>query len=419
MDTVYLGFTVFLFALAIFDLMVGVSNDAVNFLNSAIGAKVATFKTIIIVAAAGIFIGASMSNGMMEVARHGVFHPSMFSFREVMFIFLAVMVSDIVLLDVFNTLGMPTSTTVSLVFELFGGAFAMSLIKSWSDPGLNIAEMMNTGKALSMIMAIFISVAVAFFFGTVVQYLSRLLMTFTYKGPALKWKIGIFGGLAATSIIYFMVIKGIGNFSFISRETMAAINSHSWMICGISFLVTDGFISEKLNMIQSAGNSIRRERQDMKQTRRKEILGIRRIDPDVAIGKNTWFHLGRNSCEDILYSLRRICDPCEEHIDNNFVPLPKERVKEFLPVRDTMLYLLKRSATLIESGDYSDYEKLCRQCGEFQETISEVRDGQIERMRSSDENLTVSYVYLNILQETHEMASSLRHLLRAAYNFGQ
>ena len=245
MDTVYLGFTVFLFALAIFDLMVGVSNDAVNFLNSAIGAKVATFKTIIIVAAAGIFIGASMSNGMMEVARHGVFHPSMFSFREVMFIFLAVMVSDIVLLDVFNTLGMPTSTTVSLVFELFGGAFAMSLIKSWSDPGLNIAEMMNTGKALSMIMAIFISVAVAFFFGTVVQYLSRLLMTFTYKGPALKWKIGIFGGLAATGIIYFMVIKGIGNFSFISRETMAAINSHSWMICGISFLVT-GIIAQIL-----------------------------------------------------------------------------------------------------------------------------------------------------------------------------
>ena len=183
MDSIYLGFTTFLFVLAIFDLISGVSNDAVNFLNSAIGARVATFKTIIIVAAAGVFLGASMSNGMMEVARHGVFHPSMFSFREVMFIFLAVMISDVILLDVFNTLGLPTSTTVSMVFELLGGTFAMALVKSFSDQGVNMMEMMNTGKALSMIIAIFVSVAIAFFFGTVVQYIARLVFTFSYKGP--------------------------------------------------------------------------------------------------------------------------------------------------------------------------------------------------------------------------------------------
>mgnify|MGYP005606704915 FL=1 len=129
MDSIYLGFTAFLFVLAVFDLISGVSNDAVNFLNSAIGARVATFKTIIIVAAAGVFLGASMSNAMLEVARHGVVHPSVFSCREVMFIFLAVMISDVILLDVFNTLGLPTSTTVSMVFELLGGTFAMALVK--------------------------------------------------------------------------------------------------------------------------------------------------------------------------------------------------------------------------------------------------------------------------------------------------
>ena len=130
METVYLGLVVFLFVLAIFDLMVGVSNDAVNFLQSAIGAKVATFRTIIIVAAVGIFVGASMSNGMMEIARNGIYHPSMFSFREIMFILLAVIASDIVLLDIFNSLGLPTSTTVSMVFELLGGTVAIALMKT-------------------------------------------------------------------------------------------------------------------------------------------------------------------------------------------------------------------------------------------------------------------------------------------------
>lgn len=743
METVYFGFVVFLFVLAIFDLMVGVSNDAVNFLQSAIGAKVAKFKTILTIAAIGIFTGAAMSNGMMEVARNGVFHPSFFSFQDVMFIFLAVMASDIVLLDIFNTLGMPTSTTVSMVFELLGGTFALALMKVAGDPSLHVADLMNTSKALTMIMAIFVSVAIAFVVGAFVQYISRTLFTFVYKNNSLKWKIGIFGGLAFTAIIYFMLIKGLGNVSFISDATHEWINTHSWTICGICFVVTavlsqvlfalkinvfkilvltgtfalamafagndlvnfigvplagyssfqdysanaggdaagymmdslngpahtpivfliaaglimvislatskkafnvvktsvdlarqdagdemfgsskmarvlvrfstntasalselvpngvkrwfakrfdnenvvlpqgaafdeiratvnlvvssllialgtsltlplsttyvtfmvamgssladkawgresavfritgvisviggwfitagaafilcffvalamslggltmasilialsivllvrsnikykkkqaeekgdvifnqmitsednaetlrlltqhirqsqsqfldfvnvnylnvtEGFISEDLSRLQKAESAMRKERQELKQIRRKEMLGLRRIDPGTAIEKSTWFHLGVNSCEDMLYSLRRICDPCEEHIDNSFVPLDKDRIKEFLPLRDTLLYLLKRAVVVISTENFTDSDKLREQCEEFKSCLSSTRYGQIERMQTSKENITVSYVYLNLLQETHEIASSLQHLLRAAKHF--
>lgn len=745
METVYFGFVVFLFVLAIFDLMVGVSNDAVNFLQSAIGAKVAKFKTILTIAAIGIFTGAAMSNGMMEVARNGVFHPSFFSFQDVMFIFLAVMASDIVLLDIFNTLGMPTSTTVSMVFELLGGTFALALMKVAGDPSLHVADLMNTSKALTMIMAIFVSVAIAFVVGAFVQYISRTLFTFVYKNNSLKWKIGIFGGLAFTAIIYFMLIKGLGNVSFISNAAHEWINTHSWTICGICFVVTavlsqvlfalkvnvfkilvltgtfalamafagndlvnfigvplagyssfqdysanaggdaagymmdslngpahtpvlfliaaglimvislatskkafnvvktsvdlarqdagdemfgsskmarvlvrfstntasalselvpngvkrwfakrfdnenvvlpqgaafdeiratvnlvvssllialgtsltlplsttyvtfmvamgssladkawgresavfritgvisviggwfitagaafilcffvalamslggltmasilialsivllvrsnikykkkqaeekgdvvfnqmitsednaetfrlltqhirqgqsrfldfvnvnylnvtEGFISEDLSRLQKAESAMRKERQELKQRRRKEMLGLRRIDPGVAIEKSTWFHLGVNSCEDMLYSLRRICDPCEEHIDNSFVPLEKDRIKEFLPLRDTLLYLLKRAVVVISTENYTDSDKLREQCEEFKSCLSSTRQGQIERMQTSKENITVSYVYLNLLQETHEIASSLQHLLRASKHFAK
>ena len=745
METIYFGFVVFLFVLAIFDLMVGVSNDAVNFLQSAIGAKVAKFKTILTIAAIGIFTGAAMSNGMMEVARNGVFHPSFFSFQDVMFIFLAVMASDIVLLDIFNTLGMPTSTTVSMVFELLGGTFALALMKVAGDPSLHVADLMNTSKALTMIMAIFVSVAIAFVVGAFVQYISRTLFTFVYKNNSLKWKIGIFGGLAFTAIIYFMLIKGLGNVSFISDATHEWINTHSWTICGICFVVTtvlsqvlfalkinvfkmlvltgtfalamafagndlvnfigvplagyssfqdysanaggdaagymmdslngpahtpvlfliaaglimvislatskkafnvvktsvdlarqdagdemfgsskmarvlvrfstntasalselvpngvkrwfakrfdnenvvlpqgaafdeiratvnlvvssllialgtsltlplsttyvtfmvamgssladkawgresavfritgvisviggwfitagaafilcflvalamslggltmasilialsivllvrsnikykkkqaeekgdvvfnqmitsednaetlrlltqhirqgqsqfldfvnvnylnvtEGFISEDLSRLQKAESAMRKERQELKQRRRKEMLGLRRIDPGVAIEKSTWFHLGVNSCEDMLYSLRRICDPCEEHIDNSFVPLEKDRIKEFLPLRDTLLYLLKRAVVVISTENYTDSDKLREQCEEFKSCLSSTRQGQIERMQTSKENITVSYVYLNLLQETHEIASSLQHLLRASKHFAK
>lgn len=745
METIYFGFVVFLFVLAIFDLMVGVSNDAVNFLQSAIGAKVAKFKTILTIAAIGIFSGAAMSNGMMEVARNGVFHPSFFSFQDVMFIFLAVMASDIVLLDIFNTLGMPTSTTVSMVFELLGGTFALALMKVAGDPSLHVADLMNTSKALTMIMAIFVSVAIAFVVGAFVQYISRTLFTFVYKNNSLKWKIGIFGGLAFTAIIYFMLIKGLGNVSFISDAAHEWINTHSWTICGICFVVTavlsqvlfalkvnvfkilvltgtfalamafagndlvnfigvplagyssfqdysanaggdaagymmdslngpahtpvlfliaaglimvislatskkafnvvktsvdlarqdagdemfgsskmarvlvrfstntasalselvpngvkrwfakrfdnenvalpqgaafdeiratvnlvvssllialgtsltlplsttyvtfmvamgssladkawgresavfritgvisviggwfitagaafilcflvalamslggltmasilialsivllvrsnikykkkqaeekgdvifnqmitsednaetlrlltqhirqgqsqfldfvnvnylnvtEGFISEDLSRLQKAESAMRKERQELKQRRRKEMLGLRRIDPGVAIEKSTWFHLGVNSCEDMLYSLRRICDPCEEHIDNSFVPLEKDRIKEFLPLRDTLLYLLKRAVVVISTENYTDSDKLREQCEEFKSCLSSTRQGQIERMQTSKENITVSYVYLNLLQETHEIASSLQHLLRASKHFAK
>lgn len=745
METVYFGFVVFLFVLAIFDLMVGVSNDAVNFLQSAIGAKVAKFKTILTIAAIGIFAGAAMSNGMMDVARNGVFHPSFFSFQDVMFIFLAVMASDIVLLDIFNTLGMPTSTTVSMVFELLGGTFALALMKVAGDPSLHVADLMNTSKALTMIMAIFVSVAIAFVVGAFVQYISRTLFTFVYKNNSLKWKIGIFGGLAFTAIIYFMLIKGLGNVSFISDAAHEWINTHSWTICGICFVVTavlsqvlfalkvnvfkilvltgtfalamafagndlvnfigvplagyssfqdysanaggdaagymmdslngpahtpvlfliaaglimvislatskkafnvvktsvdlarqdagdemfgsskmarvlvrfstntasalselvpngvkrwfakrfdnenvvlpqgaafdeiratvnlvvssllialgtsltlplsttyvtfmvamgssladkawgresavfritgvisviggwfitagaafilcflvafamslggltmasilialsivllvrsnikykkkqaeekgdvifnqmitsednaetlrlltqhirqgqsrfldfvnanylnvtEGFISEDLSRLQKAESAMRKERQELKQRRRKEMLGLRRIDPGVAIEKSTWFHLGVNSCEDMLYSLRRICDPCEEHIDNSFVPLEKDRIKEFLPLRDTLLYLLKRAVVVISTENYTDSDKLREQCEEFKSCLSSTRQGQIERMQTSKENITVSYVYLNLLQETHEIASSLQHLLRASKHFAK
>lgn len=745
METIYFGFVVFLFVLAIFDLMVGVSNDAVNFLQSAIGAKVAKFKTILTIAAIGIFAGAAMSNGMMEVARNGVFHPSFFSFQDVMFIFLAVMASDIVLLDIFNTLGMPTSTTVSMVFELLGGTFALALMKVAGDSSLHVADLMNTSKALTMIMAIFVSVAIAFVVGAFVQYISRTLFTFVYKNNSLKWKIGIFGGLAFTAIIYFMLIKGLGNVSFISDAAHEWINTHSWTICGICFVVTavlsqvlfalkvnvfkilvltgtfalamafagndlvnfigvplagyssfqdysanaggdaagymmdslngpahtpvlfliaaglimvislatskkafnvvktsvdlarqdagdemfgsskmarvlvrfstntasalselvpngvkrwfakrfdnenvvlpqgaafdeiratvnlvvssllialgtsltlplsttyvtfmvamgssladkawgresavfritgvisviggwfitagaafilcflvalvmslggltmasiliamsivllvrsnikykkkqaeekgdvvfnqmitsednaetlrlltqhirqgqsrfldfvnvnylnvtEGFISEDLSRLQKAESAMRKERQELKQRRRKEMLGLRRIDPGVAIEKSTWFHLGVNSCEDMLYSLRRICDPCEEHIDNSFVPLEKDRIKEFLPLRDTLLYLLKRAVVVISTENYTDSDKLREQCEEFKSCLSSTRQGQIERMQTSKENITVSYVYLNLLQETHEIASSLQHLLRASKYFAK
>ena len=192
METVYLGIVIFLFMLAVFDLLVGVSNDAVNFMNSAVGAKVAKFRTIIIVAAAGVFLGAIMSNGMMDIARHGIFQPSNFSFYEIMCILLAVMVTDVVLLDVFNTLGLPTSTTVSMVFELLGGTFILAILRIASDSSLSLGDMMNTEKAFSVIMAIFLSVAIAFVAGTIVQYISRLIFSFNYK-KHLSWTIGIFG----------------------------------------------------------------------------------------------------------------------------------------------------------------------------------------------------------------------------------
>ena len=227
METFYLFLVIFLFVLAVFDLSVGVSNDAVNFLNSAIGSRAASFKVIMVIAAIGIFVGASLSNGMMDIARHGIYQPQHFFFSEIMCILLAVMLTDVVLLDIFNSLGMPTSTTVSLVFELLGGTVAIALVKiAHSDGALQLGNLLNTDKAFTVILAIFLSVAIAFFFGTVVQYLSRLIFTFNYKKHT-KYFIALFGGLAATSILYFMLIKGLKESAFMDGELKTLIYSNT------------------------------------------------------------------------------------------------------------------------------------------------------------------------------------------------
>ena len=743
MNEIYLAFVVFLFVLAVFDLMVGVSNDAVNFLNSAIGAKVAKFRTIIIVASVGVFLGATMSNGMMEIARHGIFHPAMFSFKELMFIFLAVMISDVILLDIFNNLGLPTSTTVSMVFELLGGTSAFVLLKLSNDTtGLTVGDLMNTEKALGMIMAIFVSVAIAFFFGILLQYISRLVFTFTYK-KNLKWKIGIFGGIATTAIIYFMLFKGMKSMTFITPEVQSFIKENTLSILGLclavstlimqtlfflkvnvfkilvlmgtfalamafagndlvnfigvplagyssytdfvssgagdpsSFMmssldgpaksplifliaagaimvfslatskkarnviktsvdlsrqsegdemfgsskiarvlvrfsnntanffndvvpdkvkawcdsrfnsddaklpegaafdevratvnlvvagllialgtslklplsttyvtfmvamgssladrawgresavyrvtgvvsviggwfitagaafilcfliamlmhiggfvaacvlmalavfllirsninyrkkaeeekgdvnfnqmmlstdkseilkllsrhisdsqsdfleyvnttfrqITDGFIKENLGMLHKAEDTMRRKREELKNCRRKEMIGFRKIDPEVAMEKNTWFHLGRNSCEEILYCLRRIADPCEEHVDNNFAPLSQNQIKEYIPLRDTVLFLLRRTEKILRTGSYEEVDEVRHEAEELKDCLEKAREAQMQRMQSTKENITVAYLYLNLLQETRELTSSLRHLLRASKGF--
>ncbi|MEG1543223.1 MAG: inorganic phosphate transporter [Tannerellaceae bacterium] len=236
METFYLLLVIFLFVLAVFDLSVGVSNDAVNFLNSAIGSKAATFRVIMVIAAVGIFVGASLSNGMMDIARHGIYQPQHFYFSEIMCILLAVMLTDVVLLDVFNSLGLPTSTTVSLVFELLGGTVALSLMKiANSDGALQLGDLVNTDKAFTVILAIFLSVAIAFFFGMLVQYISRMIFTFNYK-KQMKYFVALFGGLAATSILYFMLIKGLKDTTFMSDSVREVIYGNTGTVIWCSLL---------------------------------------------------------------------------------------------------------------------------------------------------------------------------------------
>ncbi|MFW5618067.1 MAG: inorganic phosphate transporter [Prevotella pectinovora] len=248
METIYFVIVAFLLLLAVFDLFVGVSNDAVNFLQSAIGAKVARFRTVLVVASAGVLIGAVMSAGMMDVARHGIMHPANYTFAEVMTIFLAVMVTDVVVLDIFNTLGMPTSTTVSLVFELLGATFILALFKMNADPSLMITDLMNSSKALSVIIAIFVSVAIAFFFGTAVMWLSRLVFTFRYK-KHLRYSIAIFGGIAFTALAYFIFIKGLGGSPFISDATKNWINDNTQMLL-LAVFVASTILNEILYLLR-------------------------------------------------------------------------------------------------------------------------------------------------------------------------
>ena len=746
METVYLGIVIFLFMLAIFDLLVGVSNDAVNFMNSAVGAKVAKYRTIVIVAAVGVFVGAVLSNGMMDIARHGIFQPANFSFYDIMCILLAVMVTDVVLLDVFNTLGLPTSTTVSMVFELLGGTFILALLKIVSDENgmLTLGDMMNTEKALSVILGIFLSVAIAFIVGAVVQYISRLIFSFNYK-KNLSWTIGVFGGISVTALAYFVLIKGLKNAPFMGTDALQWIDQHTaWLvlacfvfftalmqllhwckvnvfriivllgtfslalafagndlvnfigvplagfssytdyvansngtgihdymmtslmssahtpliflfgsgvvmvyalatskkarnviktsvdlarqeegdemfgssalartivrratafnevlkrvipenvrnwinsrfnkdeviladgaafdmvrasvnlvlsglliiigttmklplsttyvtfivamgssladrawgretavyritgmlsviggwfitafvaftvcalvtivmyytsfigmlvfICLAVFLlirsniqyakkektekpddlfskmmhskdkaetlsllrqhvrntlcdylaytenaytqITDGFMNEDLRQLRKVATKTDDERKMLKKRRRKEILGLRRIPIAIAIEKNTWFHLGSNSCEQMLYCLKRILEPCKEHVDNNFNPISERCVTEFLPVRRELSRLMERARKAIETNNYDEADNILAEGDELKKTISALRKEQMNRMQEADAtSLKASLVYLNILQETQELVSIWRHLLRASRFF--
>ncbi|EIA09298.1 putative low-affinity inorganic phosphate transporter [Flavobacterium frigoris PS1] len=223
--------------LAITDLVVGVSNDAVNFLNSAIGSKAVSFRTIMIVASLGVLVGALFSSGMMEIARSGIFVPAMFSFNDVMIIFLSVMIADIVLLDFYNSFGMPTSTTVSIIFELLGAAFCLALYKIYmSDGDLNtIGNYINTEKATQIVTSILLSVVLSFTLGSFVQYISRLIFTFQYE-KRMKYIGSLFGGLAITAISFFILIKGLKGVSFISAYTHSWIKENQWIIIGGNFV---------------------------------------------------------------------------------------------------------------------------------------------------------------------------------------
>ena len=248
MSTIYLCIVIFLLCLAVFDLFVGVSNDAVNFLQSAVGAKVAAFRTVLIIASCGVAVGAVMSSGMMDVARHGILMPVHYSFEEVMTIFLAVMVTDVLILDVFNTLGMPTSTTVSLVFELLGGTFILATIKTISDSSLDYGDLLNSSQALKTILAIFFSVALAFFFGIIVMWISRVVFTFNYKKHS-RYAIAIFGGIAFTSLSYFIFLKGIGKSPYLSASLRDYIDANTDMLLIYTFVIST-VVMEVLHLLR-------------------------------------------------------------------------------------------------------------------------------------------------------------------------
>lgn len=739
MEILFLCVVIFLFMLAVFDLSVGVSNDAVNFLNSAIGSKAASFKRVLIIASIGVFIGAAMSNGMMDIARHGIFRPEHFSFYDLICIFMAVMVTDIILLDVFNSLGMPTSTTVSMVFELLGATFVVALIKMTGGSDLGFNDLLNTEKALSVILGIFLSVAIAFFFGTVVQFLSRMIFSFNYKSN-LKWKIGIFGGVCATAIVYFLLIKGLKDLTFMTPEVKAWIDTHTgiivtsclifftllmqllhalnvnvlktivlmgtfalavafagndlvnfigvplsglsayqdyaangggdahgylmqslngpsntpiyfligaglimvvalatskkaqnvskteiglgsqqvgdemfgssriarrlvrwslsviaWIIritpprvrawfnrrfntdetimdqgaafdlirgsvnlvlagalialgtsmklplsttfvtfmvamgtsladrawsresavfritgvisviggwfltAGVAFIgagvivaamhfgghwvmfllgvgtiiliirsnrrfrnrreeengdamfrsilstedkteawnmlliyifeqqhkfltyaneayrgITDAFINENARALGKADSSLFRQKNVLKNARRKETLCLRQVSRETAIEKSTWFHLSNNSCMSILYNLRRIAEICKEHVENNFLPLPKQYTAEYELIRTRVSTLFDDTLDVMDTGAEEAIPVLRRHCDEIKDTISDAYHRLHDQLREGDTaSMTVVYVYLNMLQETQEMVSSVRKYLRA------
>ena len=744
MEYIYLVIVVFLLVLAVFDLFVGVSNDAVNFLNSAIGAKVAKFRTILIVASVGVAVGAVMSAGMMDVARHGIMHPANYSFHEVMTIFLAVMVTDVIVLDMFNTLGLPTSTTVSLVFELLGGTFILALLKIHADPSLTFDALLNSDKALSVIIAIFVSVAIAFFTGVVVMWISRVVFTFNYK-LKLRYTVAVFGGIAFAVLSYFIFIKGLSKSPFIAADTkewittntvllmlaifvlgtllmqtlhwlrfnvfkiivlmgtfalamafagndlvnfigvpMAGLDSFQdftangqgnddsfmmtslmtsaktpflyllaagavmivamttskkaqnvvktsvdlarqdegeemfgsskaarsivratqdmggfvqrymphrvalwidsrfkkeevileegaafdmvraavnlvlasvlivvgttyklplsttyvtfmvamgtsladrawsresavfrvtgvlsviggWFItAGVAFAacaivcmtmylggflamflfmalaiylvvrsqmayarksreekkdsvfqlmmrtkdpdivlellekhvsrtqsfvcrfaldefnqILDGLTSENRHMLRRSKRELDREQDMLKKYRRKELLALKRVKMEIAVERNTWFHLGANSNQQFIYCLKRLLEPVKEHVENNFNPLPINYVEEFTPIRRKIDDLMKRSEALLASGRFFGYDDILVEADGVKDELSFIRKRHFDRIQSDHDmaNLKISLVYLNILQESQEFLSIMRHQLRAATRF--
>jgi len=237
MEDVYIVMLVALLALAITDLVVGVTNDAINFLNSAIGSKAVSMRTILIVASIGVAIGAIFSSGLMEVARKGIFLPQQFYFEEIMIIFMAVMITDVLLLDFFNSIGLPTSTTVSIVFELLGAAVSIAVIKIYKDGNdlSLLASYINTSKATEIIIGILMAVVIAFVVGLVVQYISRLIFSFQFERK-MKYVGSIFGGASLTAILYFILIKGLKSVPYLSEDTLTYINENTLIIILIGFV---------------------------------------------------------------------------------------------------------------------------------------------------------------------------------------
>ena len=738
---------IFLLCLAVFDLFVGVSNDAVNFLQSAVGARVATFRTVLIIASVAVVLGAVLSSGMMDIARHGIMMPARYSFHEVMTVFLAVMVTDVIILDVFNSLGMPTSTTVSLVFELLGGAFMISTLKIMGDPSLDYGMLLNSDKALSVIIAIFVSVAISFVVGMVVMWISRIVFTFNYKKHS-RYAIAIFGGISFTVLAYFIFMKGVGNSPYVSESVRDYINSNinllliytfigstivmevlhlcrvdifkfvvlmgtfglamafagndlvnfigvplaglasyqdyaanahgagvdtfmmkslmesaktppfylmaagiimivamgtskkaqnviktsvdlarqdegdemfgsskaaraivrfcqwgvesvahifpaslrnwinsrfnanevelvddkaafdvvraavnlviasmlitfgtnhklplsttyvtfmvamgssladrawsresavfrvtgvlsvigGWFItAGVAFItcslvaltmwyggivlqvgfmvlviyllwhsnqqykkkkekeakdedsfrlmmrtrdpelvwdmlqkrvsstqcnmnhyaldmfnkIMDGFNGQSTRELSRCRKSLHKEQDNLKKYRRQEMLGLKKSPQDIAIERNTWFHLGANSDQQFIYCLRRMLEPVREHVDNNFNPIPEEYIHEFQPVRQKVNDLMHMTQDMITNGKYDDYRDILSEADLCRDELSTLRKGLIDHIQQSTgtQMLQVSLVYLNILQETDEFLNIMRHQLRAAKKF--
>ncbi len=231
MENLYLIFVIILFILAVSDLVVGISNDAANFVNSSVGSKAAPMIVILTIAGLGVLLGATFSSGMMEIARSGVFYPGKFLFTEIMIIFLAVMITDVIMLDTFNTFGLPTSTTVSIVFELLGASVAISLIKISNSPEtfFDLGNYINSGKALAIISGILISVVLAFTFGSIVQFITRFVFTFNYQ-KNMKYFGAPWGGIAITAIVYFIMVKGAKGASFMTEDFVNWLHGHTWIV---------------------------------------------------------------------------------------------------------------------------------------------------------------------------------------------